>query len=210
MTEFRAWVGCLGCYNEGRLNGEWLDASDCDDLPAHLPTAQLATYEGTDSEYVRCTRCGSDEWWCFDTELSPFIDGECSPHDAWRVGEALAEIERDDVDLEAVLAWITACEPDIKGFEWDGPTRESFEDVYRGEQTLRETADQWAQDQIDCFTASTGRMSSSYVTDQERAMRSGMEWLTTYFDWDKHARDFEMDHTEVTRDGRTFTFYTGA
>ena len=28
----RVWVGCLGCYNAGRLVGRWVDAEDAADL----------------------------------------------------------------------------------------------------------------------------------------------------------------------------------
>jgi hypothetical protein len=28
----RAWVGCLGCYNNGNLVGEWIDGTECADL----------------------------------------------------------------------------------------------------------------------------------------------------------------------------------
>src|SRR5699024_12313422 len=36
-TEPRAWVGCLACYNEGDLVGQWYDAEDCAEVtPAQL------------------------------------------------------------------------------------------------------------------------------------------------------------------------------
>lgn len=46
----RAWIGCLGCYNDGRLVGEWMDADDAENLPE------------------RCPRCGAEEREVFDTD----------------------------------------------------------------------------------------------------------------------------------------------
>lgn len=57
-TTPRAWVGCLGCYNDGRLTGRWLDADQAQDLT----DAGLATENGT------CTTCGADEFHVFDHE----------------------------------------------------------------------------------------------------------------------------------------------
>ena len=68
----RAWVGCLACYNDGRLVGEWVDAVDAE-------------------SFIPCERTGHEEWWVFDTEFLP--GGEMSPRDATAWGEQLADIE---------------------------------------------------------------------------------------------------------------------
>lgn len=50
----RAWVGCLGCYNEGRLTGAWLELDEGLDLSPVLAAI--------------CTRPNHEELWCFDVE----------------------------------------------------------------------------------------------------------------------------------------------
>lgn len=58
------WIGCLACYNGGRLVGDWHDAEDAGEVtPEDLhgnPTAR-------------------DEMWVFDLEGFPSSTGEMSP-----------------------------------------------------------------------------------------------------------------------------------
>lgn len=88
---FRVWVGCLACYNEGRLVGEWFDAADApqdmDDFVERVKHPRATTHE---------------ELWCFDTENSP-VDGEMSPMDAAKYAEM---IENLDIPLGALTAWL--------------------------------------------------------------------------------------------------------
>lgn len=56
----QAWVGCLACYNDGTLHGEWI----------------------ADTDEVRDWACGRDdheESWVFDFESTPGWEGEGSP-----------------------------------------------------------------------------------------------------------------------------------
>ena len=88
----RAWVGCLGCYNGGRLRGWWLD---CDSI-AELPE--------------RCNVCGSDEWWVLDHELGNGF-GEMSPAEFVEIVERWQQLDELDASgsysapLAAVLAY---------------------------------------------------------------------------------------------------------
>ena len=44
MNYPRVYVACLGCYNEGRLNGKWVDADEYEDYThkcKHLPCPNL-------------------------------------------------------------------------------------------------------------------------------------------------------------------------
>lgn len=67
-----AWVGCLGCYNEGRLVGEWVEGEDA-------------------ATFVPCRRPDHEEWWVFDHELPrTILSGECSPAQFSELCEALA------------------------------------------------------------------------------------------------------------------------
>lgn len=112
----RVWVGCLACYNAGKLRGEWVDAIDADEMTPERLHGRATSHE---------------ELWCLDTD-DPWhiIPGECSPMDAARYGRMVEAIQADGYDVGAVVAWRDNGEPLD---EWDAPTRERFEDSYAGE-----------------------------------------------------------------------------
>lgn len=45
-TTPRAWIGCLACYNEGRLVGDWFDAVTADEVTRVCPISGLIAIEG--------------------------------------------------------------------------------------------------------------------------------------------------------------------
>lgn len=109
----RAWVGCLGCYNAGRLNGRWVEGLEATNVDT------LATDEGF------CRRCGSDEFWVFDHEgYAGILEGECSPAEA----ERLAEILEEATDPHALAAYVS-----YHGRHYLEEALETFDDAYRGE-----------------------------------------------------------------------------
>jgi antirestriction protein len=119
-TTPRAWVGCLSCYNSGRLFGKWIDGTECDDLES----AGLATLE-TVGEYTayRCVKCFGDEFSVMDHEnYLGLITGECNTSEAAEAARQLAEITDDE--REIVIAWLG------NGMEFD---LETMRDSYAGE-----------------------------------------------------------------------------
>jgi antirestriction protein len=114
-NKYRVWVGCLACYNEGRLVGEWFDAEDAptneDDfneaVPGHKKIRQLNPHE---------------EIWVFDHENSP-VSGEYSPMDAVQYAEWLEGIDNP----EALKAWLS------NGNEFNEDTAEEMQEAYQGE-----------------------------------------------------------------------------
>lgn len=84
VDEPRAWVGCLGCYNDGRLNGAWLDYEAASDL----------TESGYTNGSGECVKCGAEEFQCFDVENVPGLD-ECSVAEFLRVCENVARVESE-------------------------------------------------------------------------------------------------------------------
>src|SRR5436305_14737423 len=100
MKDMRAWIGCLACYNEGRLVGEWYDADEASDVTierVHQDGGALLTGLGTADAY-RWSPGGDDapepealvdnheEIWVFDHEgFGGLIDGECSPYTVARI-----------------------------------------------------------------------------------------------------------------------------
>lgn len=83
--DMQVWVGCLACYNDGRLLGRWVDAIDARDLTTEELHGGASTHE---------------ELWCFDSENLP-IDGECSPDAAAAAAELIGTVG----DREAFLLW---------------------------------------------------------------------------------------------------------
>ncbi len=161
----RAWVGCLGCYNNGALIGQWLEGELIGDPVA----AGLASLE-TVGDYTapRCVRCFSDEFLIFDHEgFHGLIRGECSLREASEALESLEEIEDLGLDLgavEAYLAW---------RFHWNEC---DFEDTYVGEySTMEEFAEQLALD--------TGALDDSAA------------WPHNCIDWEYAARELSYDYT---------------
>jgi antirestriction protein len=160
-----AWVGCLGCYNNGRLVGKWLEGEAIGDTVA----AGLATLE-TVGDYTapRCRRCFADEFWVFDHEgMLGLIQGECSPSEAAEAAATVEEIEREGIDLEAAAAFI-----EDRG-AWDS---DEFQDSYAGEwDSLEEFAQHLAED--------TGALSDSVT------------WPYTCIDWERAAFELSFDYS---------------
>jgi antirestriction protein len=115
-TTPRAWVGCLGCYNNGRLTGEWLDAEGAQDL----------TGAGLTNDDGRCVRCNAEEFWCLDVEGLAKCE-EMSPSTfVERAEEAQAINEHEDAD--ALRAFL-----DNEGRTGTADDIEEFEDRYAGD-----------------------------------------------------------------------------
>ena len=85
----RVWVGCLSCYNAGRLVGESCDAED-------------AGYVTPDDLHGNPTH--HEELWCLDLEGFPYGAGELSPSAASKWGELFAEV--GEGHWPAFVAWV--------------------------------------------------------------------------------------------------------
>lgn len=130
-TAPHAWVGCLACYNDGRLVGDWVDAREA-------------------ADYVPCTRTDfgapHEEWWVFDFEgFDEFLTGECSPDHAQKLAELIDRIEDDGRMAPSVFArWCDNQHQDP--FEVD---LEHVADRFAGVfESRREWADSFLSDQL--------------------------------------------------------------
>lgn len=75
------WLGCLSCYNNGRLYGKWITAEQAAEPEAAETMNGLATLETTTGltdldiaeNYTvsRCRKCFGDEFEIFDHQLIP-------------------------------------------------------------------------------------------------------------------------------------------
>lgn len=112
-TRPRVWIGCLSCYNEGRLVGEWVDATNAGDLTPNDLHGIPTTHE---------------ELWVFDLEGFPRGTGEMSPTVSVPWGELFEEV--GETQWLALLSWVeTGC---YVADSNDLPCASDFEDRYYG------------------------------------------------------------------------------
>ena len=130
-TTPRAWIGCLACYNEGRLVGDWFDAATADEVT-------LADVHGAHS------RADShDELWVFDHENLP-IRGELDPLAAAEWGRVYTEVGPER--WPALCAWVESGDY-VAEDDTDLPSISDFEERYQGHwDTFAEYAEQLADD----------------------------------------------------------------
>lgn len=115
-STYRVWVGCLACYNAGRLVGDWFDADECpltesefdEAIPNHLKAKAGDLYP-------------HEEIWVMDHENSP-VDGEYSPNAAHEYAEWMAGID----DLDVLKAWLS------NGNEFNADTADEIQEAYAG------------------------------------------------------------------------------
>ena len=114
-TTPRVWIGCLACYNDGRLVGDWFDADTADEVT----TYDVHGDSRADSH---------EELWVFDHENIP-VRGEMDPLTAAAWGRCLAEV--DERLRPALCAWVESGNYVTEG-DTDLPSISDFEDSYQG------------------------------------------------------------------------------
>jgi antirestriction protein len=178
-TQARAWVGCLGCYNSGRLEGKWIDALEAADV-----TGQgLATLE-TVGDYTapRCVICFGDEFWVMDHEgLEGFVTGECSPREAKEAAEKLQELEAEGLDIGAVKAYLENHHETWQEFDTD-----QFKESYAGEwSTFEEYAENLAE---------------------ECGLVRDAAWPHNCIDWERASRELSWDYWQADSPQGVYVF----
>lgn len=160
MSEtLRVWVGCLACYNSGRLHGAWEDAQDA------------VAWE--------CDKADHEETWCFDSD-TPWIQGECSPHEAGVIAEAVYLLS-DDIPADVVREYLAGMNESVTTYTRD------IGDSYRGEW------DSWGDFANGLADELLGDVPSDSL-------------LARYFDYEAFARDLAYDYQTVEHDGITYVF----
>ena len=106
------WIGCLACYNAGRLTGNWFEATTADEIAPQTLHGHQTPHE---------------ELWVMDHEHLP-IEGECSPAEAAKLARHLDEV--DEHQLPAFLAWIASGSHVLDGENL--PDHGEFTDRYAG------------------------------------------------------------------------------
>lgn len=173
-----AWIGCLACYNDGRLVGDWFDAEGA----AETTPAQV--HGGAER-----VRPGCEELWVMDHEGIPVL-GEMSPHEATQWAEVISEA--DEHLRPALFAWVLsgsyAAQGDVAQGDSGLPVVSDFIDRYLGEHgSFREYIEEACR---------------------EAGMFQGVsEDLERYFDWDRYAADEAHSHLVLDApDGGVYVF----
>ena len=179
----QAWIGCLSCYNSGRLRGRWVTAEqaaaeiDADAITYGGQAEQVTTEysEGHTITRTVCSKCGGDEFDVFDQEHTIT---RCTVGQFYEMAQQLDEMDRATHEALTVLAgWLM--------METLDELITYHEDHYCGQwDTFRDFAEQSADD-----VGLLGEMP---------------ETLSQYFDWERYARDLEHDYYHDTATGHTW------
>lgn len=163
----KAWVGCLGCYNAGSLNGNWVDGEVAGDISLSVKTVERESYFRDGNTVTVCATCGSDEFWVFDHEnFDGLISGECSPMEAQEKAELLSSVEENE--REAWRAWLSnGMTPDL----------DTMREAYYGE---------FASDYD--FAVN--------IVEESGYLANVPENISNYFDYEAYARDLMFDFFE--------------
>lgn len=118
-TAPRVWIGCLACYNAGRLLGEWYEAA----------AASTVTTDTLHADAGTVARASCEELWVMDTEGLP-VSREMSPDEATKWADVLSEV--DEWHRDALAAWVRSGDYVAAG-HGDIPSLPDFEERYAGE-----------------------------------------------------------------------------
>ena len=129
-TTPRVWIGCLHCYNDGRLVGDWFNAATADEVT----TYDIHGDSRADSH---------DELWVMDHENIP-VRGEMDPSEAAEWGRVYTEVGPEH--WPALCAWVESGDYVAEG-TGDLPSISEFEDRYQGHwESFEDYARQLADD----------------------------------------------------------------
>lgn len=144
-TEPKVYVACLGCYNEGRHHGRWINADELeerwDDMQIHGNPAPR--YPEQSYPMTKCKRLHHEEWAIHDYDGVPNLGEHPDTPYLIKVMRAI-EWQHQQGDGEAFLEWFNL-DPHNKSHHDD--LSEAFEEAYCGEwDSPKDFAEQMAED----------------------------------------------------------------
>ena len=157
--QLKVWVGCLACYNEGKLVGRWIDAIEAGEKSP---------------EDIHGMSTNHEELWCFDIDDATglFLTGEMSPMEAQRIAEGAQRLEEEFIDAKALSAFLANEHRTLADCLDDDVER--FQDSYRGEwDSESDFAENYA---ADCGFINNNAQWPYTCVDWEAATRDLMHW----------------------------------
>jgi antirestriction protein len=180
----RVWVGCVACYNDGHLTGDWFTAIDCPRDLAEFDAA-IKTHNLPESHTTPCLDGPHEELWVMDFEgFGGLLTGECSPAEAQRLAELIEPMGSDFI--QALAAYVADERPDVI----DESTVESFEDAFCG---MFDSGADYAQD----------------LAEETGALPAEVRWPLSCIDWDHAWRELNYGGDNYSLDapnGRVWIF----
>ena len=145
-TKPQVYVACLGCYNEGRHHGQWVDADGLsdrwDDMQIHGNPAPR--YPEQSYPMTKCKRLHHEEWEIHDYDGVPNLGEHPDIEYLIKVMRAI-EWQHEQGDGEAFYEWFNL---DPHNMSHHDDLSEAFQDAYCGEWDSRkafaeEMAENW-------------------------------------------------------------------
>lgn len=134
LDEPAIWLGCLSCYNNGRLNGKWITAEMAAEPEAPETLNGLAEQvQVNDYTASRCRKCFGDEFDVMDHQLIP--KSCANAKDFYDNAEQLAELHNNE---KLALIVILANNIDVAGHMSLDELVNYHDNYYMGEFTLNE------------------------------------------------------------------------
>ena len=171
------WIGCLACYGEGRLVGDWWKAGEAGDVTSEQ------VHAASQGEAERMI-ADHEELWIMDVDNAPHpsLAREMSPTEAQKIADALDELDSEGIEVAPFFAYV-----DHLSEDWtDWHVREQFQESYAGEWDSREDFAQNLADEI------------GFAPEG---------WPASYIDWETATRDLFMDYfDEPAENGGIYVF----
>lgn len=170
LDEPSIWLGCLSCYNNGRLNGKWITAEQATEPQAAETLNGLAKLE-TVNDYTasRCRKCFGDEFEVMDHQLIP--NSCATAKDFYDNAEQLAELHNTG---ELALLVILAGALDPAGIMSLDELAEYHQNSYYGEHD-------------------TDKNFAEHYADEVGDTASVPEHMRNYIDYDYYAKELLYD-----------------
>lgn len=171
----RLFVGCLASYNSGIIHGEWLDLSDYYDLDELTEKV---------NEILKSSPCEGDEYDIQDYEgFGDLLKGGMYPSikEAWAIHETLNEVEKEGIDTDLFLEFVSCYGEQIENE--DNDLLRKFQDSYQG-----------AYDSLEDY--------GERIAEDCGYLEQVPECLKFYIDFDRFGNDME-------RGGDIFTIRNG-
>lgn len=183
MDDMRVWIGCLNCYNNGRLAGQWYDAVGAGDVT----TEQL--HEEIDSPIpADVAKIAHEELSVMDHEgFGELLTGACSPVTAGEIADLVSDL--DDDRRAAFGHYIRNTGVDI-----DASALSSFDDAYMG---LWDSETDFAMHDADEAESTIKHaLAAAYDAHGTRRTKPAdveIPWPYNCIDWEMATRELFMD-----------------